>query len=58
MPTYTYECKDGHRFEAVQRITDKPLNKCTECKKAAKRIIVAANFHLKGEKWFKNSGEY
>ena len=58
MPTYTYECTDGHRFEEKQKINDEPLTKCTECKKDAKRIIVSANFHLKGEKWFKNSGEY
>lgn len=58
MPTYTYECTDGHRIEEVQKINDKPLTKCKKCKKATKRIVVAVNFQLKGEKWFKNSGGY
>jgi putative FmdB family regulatory protein len=40
MPTYEYRCtKCGHTFEAVQRMTDKPLSRCPECKGAVRRII-------------------
>jgi len=61
MPTYTYRCRDGscdHEFEAVQKISDDPITVCPECKQETRRIIVNGNFVLKGEKWFKNSGEY
>lgn len=39
MPTYEYQCAKGHRFEAFQRISDKPKSKCPECGAAAKRVI-------------------
>ncbi len=40
MPTYEYECTHcGHRFEAFQKITDKPLNKCPQCNNKVKRLI-------------------
>jgi putative FmdB family regulatory protein len=40
MPTYEYECRHcGHRFEAFQMITDKPLNRCPKCSKSVKRLI-------------------
>ena len=59
MPTYTYRCETcGHTFEAVQKITDNPLTECPKCDEIVKRIVVSGNFQLKGEKWFKNSGEY
>ena len=39
MPTYEYECPEGHAFEKFQRISDKPRAKCPECGKAATRKI-------------------
>jgi putative FmdB family regulatory protein len=39
MPTYEYECPDGHRFEKFQKMTDKPRAKCPTCGKAATRKI-------------------
>src|SRR5919108_959932 len=39
MPTYEYECPEGHTFEKFQRITDKPRAKCPVCGKAATRKI-------------------
>lgn len=41
MPTYEYECRDcGHKFELLQKMSDKPVKKCPKCKKeAAKRLI-------------------
>ena len=55
MPTYEYKCDScGHEFEAVQKITEKPLTECPNCKKnEAKRLISATAFHLKGSGWYK-----
>jgi putative FmdB family regulatory protein len=40
MPTYEYECPHcGHRFEALQKITAKPLDKCPKCNKKVKKLI-------------------
>ncbi|MFA5145692.1 MAG: FmdB family zinc ribbon protein [Candidatus Omnitrophota bacterium] len=40
MPTYEYECTHcGHSFEAFQKMTDKPLNKCPKCNNKVKRLI-------------------
>lgn len=39
MPTYEYECPEGHLFEKFQKMTDKPRAKCPTCGKAAVRRI-------------------
>ena len=39
MPTYEYECPEGHAFEKFQKISDKPRAKCPECGKPATRKI-------------------
>ena len=39
MPTYEYQCPDGHAFEKFQKMTDKPRAKCPTCGKAAVRQI-------------------
>lgn len=39
MPTYEYECPEGHVFEKFQKMTDKPRAKCPVCGKAAIRKI-------------------
>ena len=39
MPLYEYECRKGHRFEAVQKVADKPLKRCAICSHPAKRAI-------------------
>ena len=40
MPTYEYACPHcGHTFEAFQKITDQPLEKCPKCAKKVKRLI-------------------
>ena len=39
MPTYEYECPEGHGFEKFQKMTDKPRAKCPTCGKAATRKI-------------------
>jgi len=53
MPTYEYLCPDGHPFELVQRITDKPRAKCPTCgKAAARRISGGAGLIFKGSGFY------
>ena len=42
MPTYEYECPEGHTFEKFQKMTDRPRAKCPECGKPATRKISGA----------------
>ncbi len=55
MPTYEYLCSNAackHAWEAEQRITDKPLERCPRCKrKTAKRQISRTGFVLQGTGW-------
>lgn len=39
MPTYEYECPDGHQFEKLQKMSEKPRATCPVCGKAAVRKI-------------------
>ena len=53
MPTYEYRCPDGHHFELVQRITDKPRAKCPTCgKPAVRRISGGAGLIFKGSGFY------
>ena len=61
MPTYQYKCTDikcEHSFETIQKMSDKPLVSCPECKaESLKKVITSGNFILKGDGWF-NTGGY
>jgi putative FmdB family regulatory protein len=39
MPLYEYECAKGHRFEAIQRVSEKPLKKCAVCTAVVRRAV-------------------
>jgi putative FmdB family regulatory protein len=39
MPTYEYQCPEGHAFELFQKMSEKPRAKCPVCGKAAMRKI-------------------
>jgi putative FmdB family regulatory protein len=39
MPLYEYECAKGHRFEAIQKVSEKSLKKCAVCSAVARRTI-------------------
>jgi putative FmdB family regulatory protein len=39
MPLYEYECAKGHRFEAVEKVSDKPAARCAVCSAKARRVI-------------------
>jgi putative FmdB family regulatory protein len=53
MPLYEYECGAcGHRFEAIQKFSDSPLEKCPKCGGALRKLQAAPAFHLKGSGWY------
>ncbi|UCD15436.1 MAG: zinc ribbon domain-containing protein [Candidatus Omnitrophota bacterium] len=40
MPTYEYECCDcSHKFEVFQKMSEKPLSDCPQCKGKLRRLI-------------------
>ncbi|HQI81855.1 MAG TPA: zinc ribbon domain-containing protein [Deltaproteobacteria bacterium] len=53
MPIYEYKClKCNSEFEAMQKFSDAPLNKCPTCGGKAKRLISRSSFQLKGSGWY------
>ena len=52
MPTYEYECTNGHHFEVEQSIKDPALKRCKVCRAKAQRLISASHFILKGGGWY------
>ena len=53
MPTYDYECSNGHRFEYLQSITADPLTECVTCGEPVRRLIGGGTGII-----FKGSGFY
>jgi putative FmdB family regulatory protein len=54
MPTYEYECDHcGYKFEAFQKITEKPLDNCPKCNNTLRRLIGSGSGII-----FKGSGFY
>jgi putative FmdB family regulatory protein len=54
VPTYEYLCeKCGHEFEREQRISDRPVRTCPECRaRKVKKLISRTSFVLKGGGWY------
>jgi len=53
MPLYEYQCKKcGHRFERIQKFSDKLLKKCPECGGALEQLISAPAVRFKGAGWY------
>ena len=54
MPIYEYQCKACNKeLEALQKISDAPLQDCPECGEASlKKKVSAAAFRLKGGGWY------
>lgn len=48
MPVYDYRCDNGHRFEAIQSMSDAPLTRCDQCGAPAERVLHAPAIHFKG----------
>lgn len=53
MPTYEYQCPNGHQFELFQKMSDEPRASCPECGEAAERLLSGgAGFIFKGEGFY------
>src|SRR5579864_8033414 len=53
MPLYEYECeKCGHRFEKIQKFSDKMIKKCPECGGRVEQMISAPAVQFKGSGWY------
>ena len=53
MPTYEYECPDGHAFEKFLKMTDKPRAKCPVCgRPATRKISGGAGLVFKGSGFY------
>jgi len=54
MPIYEYQCQAcGKQLEALQKISDAPLQDCPDCGESSlKKKVSAAAFRLKGGGWY------
>ena len=53
MPTYEYQCPEGHEFELLQRMKDRPRAKCPICgKPATRKISGGAGLVFKGSGFY------
>ena len=54
MPIYEYQCQDcGKQLEALQKLSDAPLQDCPDCgEPSLKKKVSAAAFRLKGGGWY------
>jgi putative FmdB family regulatory protein len=53
MPIYEYECRRcSHRFELIQKFSDKPRKRCPECSGAVDRLISPPAIRFKGTGWY------
>ena len=53
MPLYEYECKKcHHRFERIQKFSDRHATKCPECGGPIEQMISAPAVQFKGSGWY------
>src|SRR5262245_38650121 len=53
MPTYEYQCPEGHEFELFQKMSDKPKAKCPVCgRMASRKISGGAGLVFKGSGFY------
>ena len=53
MTLYEYECKKcGHRFERIQKFSDKPVTRCPECGGKVEQVLHAPAVQFKGSGWY------
>jgi putative FmdB family regulatory protein len=53
MPLYEYQCKKcGHRFEKIQRFSDKPVKKCPNCGGPVEQLLSPPAVQFKGSGWY------
>src|SRR6202011_3115625 len=53
MPLYEYECKKcHHRFERIQKFSDRMVKKCPDCGGLVEQMISAPAVQFKGSGWY------
>ncbi len=53
MPIYEYECDSCHqRFEVMQKFSDRPLKKCTQCGGPIHKVLSPPALVFKGTGWY------
>jgi putative FmdB family regulatory protein len=53
MPVYEYQCTAcGQVEEAFQKISEAPLETCSQCQGKLTKLISQSTFHLKGSGWY------
>ena len=53
MPLYEYQCKKcKHKFEKIQKFSDRPIRKCPECGGSVEKIQHAPAVQFKGTGWY------
>lgn len=53
MPTYEYQCPEGHAFEKIHKMSERPRVKCPVCgKPAVRRISGGAGLVFKGSGFY------
>jgi len=53
VPIYEYECdRCHHRFEIMQRFSDRPLKKCDKCGGPVHKVLSAPALVFKGAGWY------
>jgi putative FmdB family regulatory protein len=53
MPLYEYQCKKcKHRFEKIQKFSDRPVKKCPQCGGPVEQLLSAPAVQFKGSGWY------
>ena len=53
MPIYEYRCTScGHQIEVLQKMSERPLRKCSRCSGRLEKLISRAAFQLRGGGWY------
>lgn len=52
MPTYEYECPNGHRYETREGFDAPATQKCPTCRKMARRVLFAPPIVFKGSGFY------
>ena len=55
MPLYEYLCKKcKHKFEKIQKFSDRHIKKCPECGGPVEQVLHAPSVQFKGSGWYVN----
>jgi putative FmdB family regulatory protein len=53
MPIYEYRCtRCGRTFEAIQKMSDAPLEACEACRGPLEKLFSRTSFQLAGGGWY------